>query len=212
MIHLSSVTGRSSQSRGTQISIPPAIFTSCSWIEEVGHEVVHKPAERFNLSSVSLICPRDCSIAHIRKSKFRRCSGGILVTCSSHVKWLSSMCQSSSSTLSLSQTTELIILSLRENPDTQLRKPLLPLVSVLYPTWHRMRGDKNAARFYFTVFCFNIFCLLCLCSDRTGKRSIMPDSPADVKTQSRLTPPTMPPPPSTQGAPRNSSYTPTTCE
>uniref|UniRef100_A0A3B4FTR8 RUNX1 partner transcriptional co-repressor 1 n=1 Tax=Pundamilia nyererei TaxID=303518 RepID=A0A3B4FTR8_9CICH len=120
------------------------------------------------------------------------------------------MCQSSSSTLSLSQTTELIILSLRENPDTQLRKPFLPLVSTLYPTWHRMRGDKNAARFYFTVFCFNIFCLPCLCSDRTGKRSIMPDSPADVKTQSRLTPPTMPPPPSTQGAPRNSSYTPTT--
>ncbi|KAA8585872.1 hypothetical protein FQN60_007441, partial [Etheostoma spectabile] len=52
--------------------------------------------------------------------------------------------------------------------------------------------------------------LLCLPSDRTGKRSTMPDSPADVKTQSRLTPPTMPPPPSTQGAPRNSSYTPTT--
>uniref|UniRef100_A0A4W6CL80 RUNX1 partner transcriptional co-repressor 1 n=2 Tax=Lates calcarifer TaxID=8187 RepID=A0A4W6CL80_LATCA len=47
-------------------------------------------------------------------------------------------------------------------------------------------------------------------TDRTGKRSTMPDSPADVKTQSRLTPPTMPPPPSTQGAPRNSSYTPTT--
>uniref|UniRef100_A0A8C6TL02 RUNX1 partner transcriptional co-repressor 1 n=2 Tax=Neogobius melanostomus TaxID=47308 RepID=A0A8C6TL02_9GOBI len=45
---------------------------------------------------------------------------------------------------------------------------------------------------------------------RTGKRSTMPDSPADVKAQSRLTPPTMPPPPSTQGAPRNSSYTPTT--
>uniref|UniRef100_A0A8C5CIU3 RUNX1 partner transcriptional co-repressor 1 n=1 Tax=Gadus morhua TaxID=8049 RepID=A0A8C5CIU3_GADMO len=41
-------------------------------------------------------------------------------------------------------------------------------------------------------------------------RSTMPDSPADVKTQSRLTPPTMPPPPSTQGAPRSSSYTPTT--
>ncbi|XP_051791463.1 protein CBFA2T1 isoform X4 [Erpetoichthys calabaricus] len=38
----------------------------------------------------------------------------------------------------------------------------------------------------------------------------MPDSPADVKTQSRLTPPTMPPPPSTQGAPRTSSFTPTT--
>lgn len=45
-----------------------------------------------------------------------------------------------------------------------------------------------------------------------GKRSTMPDSPADVKTQSRLTPPAMPPPPSTQGAPRNSSYTPTTRE
>ncbi|KAM6959384.1 protein CBFA2T1 isoform 2-T2 [Aplochiton taeniatus] len=45
---------------------------------------------------------------------------------------------------------------------------------------------------------------------RTEKRSTMPDSPADVKTQSRLTPPTMPPPPTTQGAPRTSSYTPTT--
>uniref|UniRef100_A0A9J8CE89 RUNX1 partner transcriptional co-repressor 1 n=1 Tax=Cyprinus carpio carpio TaxID=630221 RepID=A0A9J8CE89_CYPCA len=44
---------------------------------------------------------------------------------------------------------------------------------------------------------------------RTEKRSIMPDSPADVKTQSRLTPPTMPPPPTTQGAPRTSSFTPT---
>lgn len=54
--------------------------------------------------------------------------------------------------------------------------------------------------------------ILLLSSDRTGKHSTMPDSPADVKTQSRLTPPTMPPPPSTQGAPRNSSYTPTTCE
>ncbi|XP_052328890.1 protein CBFA2T1-like isoform X2 [Oncorhynchus keta] len=39
----------------------------------------------------------------------------------------------------------------------------------------------------------------------------MPDSPADVKTQSRLTPTTMPPPPpTTQGAPRTSSFTPTT--
>uniref|UniRef100_A0A8C9FYP0 Uncharacterized protein n=1 Tax=Pavo cristatus TaxID=9049 RepID=A0A8C9FYP0_PAVCR len=40
----------------------------------------------------------------------------------------------------------------------------------------------------------------------------MPDSPVDVKTQSRLTPPTMPPPPTTQGAPRTSSFTPTTTE
>uniref|UniRef100_UPI00398EC456 protein CBFA2T1 isoform X3 n=1 Tax=Pristiophorus japonicus TaxID=55135 RepID=UPI00398EC456 len=45
---------------------------------------------------------------------------------------------------------------------------------------------------------------------RTEKRSTMPDSPADVKTQSRLTPPTMPPPPTNQGAPRTSSFTPTT--
>lgn len=49
-------------------------------------------------------------------------------------------------------------------------------------------------------------------ADRTEKRSTMPDSPADVKTQSRLTPPTMPPPPTTQGAPRTSSFTPTACE
>ncbi|XP_076157538.1 protein CBFA2T1 isoform X5 [Alosa pseudoharengus] len=45
---------------------------------------------------------------------------------------------------------------------------------------------------------------------RTEKRLTMPDSPADVKTQSRLTPPTMPPPPTSQGAPRTSSFTPTT--
>uniref|UniRef100_A0AAZ3R105 RUNX1 partner transcriptional co-repressor 1 n=1 Tax=Oncorhynchus tshawytscha TaxID=74940 RepID=A0AAZ3R105_ONCTS len=43
------------------------------------------------------------------------------------------------------------------------------------------------------------------------KCSTMPDSPADVKAQSRLTPTTMPPPPpTTQGAPRTSSFTPTT--
>nr|AHW40015.1 RUNX1/RUNX1T1 fusion protein [Homo sapiens] len=46
--------------------------------------------------------------------------------------------------------------------------------------------------------------------NRTEKHSTMPDSPVDVKTQSRLTPPTMPPPPTTQGAPRTSSFTPTT--
>nr|XP_046181203.1 protein CBFA2T1 isoform X2 [Oncorhynchus gorbuscha] len=45
----------------------------------------------------------------------------------------------------------------------------------------------------------------------TEKCSTMPDSPADVKTLSRLTPTTMPPPPpTTQGAPRTSSFTPTT--
>ncbi|XP_055402669.1 protein CBFA2T1 isoform X8 [Bubalus kerabau] len=46
--------------------------------------------------------------------------------------------------------------------------------------------------------------------NRTEKHSTMPDSPVDVKTPSRLTPPTMPPPPTTQGAPRTSSFTPTT--
>nr|XP_033789122.1 protein CBFA2T1 isoform X5 [Geotrypetes seraphini] len=46
--------------------------------------------------------------------------------------------------------------------------------------------------------------------DRTEKHSTMPDSPVEVKTQARLTPPTMPPPPTTQGAPRTSSFTPTT--
>ncbi|XP_077208045.1 protein CBFA2T1 isoform X3 [Paroedura picta] len=46
--------------------------------------------------------------------------------------------------------------------------------------------------------------------NRIEKHSTMPDSPVDVKTQSRLTPPTMPPPPTTQGAPRTSSFTPTT--
>nr|AHW40013.1 RUNX1/RUNX1T1 fusion protein [Homo sapiens] len=50
----------------------------------------------------------------------------------------------------------------------------------------------------------------CFMRDRTEKHSTMPDSPVDVKTQSRLTPPTMPPPPTTQGAPRTSSFTPTT--
>ncbi|TSK28202.1 Protein CBFA2T1 [Bagarius yarrelli] len=46
--------------------------------------------------------------------------------------------------------------------------------------------------------------------NRTEKPFTMPDSPADVKAQPRLTPPTMPPPPGTQGAPRTSSFTPTT--
>uniref|UniRef100_A0A8C2DQI4 CBFA2/RUNX1 partner transcriptional co-repressor 3 n=1 Tax=Cyprinus carpio TaxID=7962 RepID=A0A8C2DQI4_CYPCA len=44
------------------------------------------------------------------------------------------------------------------------------------------------------------------------KAGTMPDSPADVKTQPRSTPPTMPPPPPavSQAANRNASFTPTT--
>ncbi|NXH37904.1 MTG16 protein, partial [Dicaeum eximium] len=38
----------------------------------------------------------------------------------------------------------------------------------------------------------------------------MPDSPADVKTQARSTPPSMPPPPAGQGASRHPSFTPST--
>lgn len=47
----------------------------------------------------------------------------------------------------------------------------------------------------------------------TGQKAgTMPDSPADVKTQPRSTPPTMPPPPPavSQAVNRNASFTPTT--
>ncbi|XP_026988797.2 protein CBFA2T3 isoform X1 [Tachysurus fulvidraco] len=49
-------------------------------------------------------------------------------------------------------------------------------------------------------------------SAETSKVGTMPDSPADVKTQPRSTPPTMPPPPPavSQAANRNASFTPTT--
>ncbi|XP_068811893.1 protein CBFA2T3 isoform X4 [Struthio camelus] len=47
--------------------------------------------------------------------------------------------------------------------------------------------------------------------DNAEKRATtMPDSPADVKTQSRSTPPSMPPPAVTQGATRHPSFTPNT--
>ncbi|KAM6942824.1 protein CBFA2T3 isoform 2-T2 [Xenentodon cancila] len=52
------------------------------------------------------------------------------------------------------------------------------------------------------------------CSEgsRVQKAGTMPDSPADVKTQPRSTPPTMPPPPPavSQATSRNASFTPTT--
>ncbi|XP_019063475.1 protein CBFA2T3 [Fukomys damarensis] len=48
--------------------------------------------------------------------------------------------------------------------------------------------------------------------DRTEKAAAMPDSPAEVKTQPRATPPSMPPPPpaAAQGATRPPSFTPHT--
>lgn len=52
-------------------------------------------------------------------------------------------------------------------------------------------------------------------ADPAAKRAAtMPDSPADVKTQPRSTPPSMPPPPPavTQGATRHPSFTPSTSE
>ncbi|XP_021112221.1 protein CBFA2T3 isoform X3 [Heterocephalus glaber] len=49
-------------------------------------------------------------------------------------------------------------------------------------------------------------------ADRTEKAAAMPDSPAEVKTQPRATPPSMPPPPpaASQGAARPPSFTPHT--
>uniref|UniRef100_A0A3B3SUL9 F2R like thrombin or trypsin receptor 3 n=1 Tax=Paramormyrops kingsleyae TaxID=1676925 RepID=A0A3B3SUL9_9TELE len=50
--------------------------------------------------------------------------GGILTRCPSHLIWFLSMRRSSGSTLSLSRMTELLTLSLRENPATLRRKPI----------------------------------------------------------------------------------------
>uniref|UniRef100_A0A3Q4HX33 CBFA2/RUNX1 partner transcriptional co-repressor 3 n=1 Tax=Neolamprologus brichardi TaxID=32507 RepID=A0A3Q4HX33_NEOBR len=57
-----------------------------------------------------------------------------------------------------------------------------------------------------SVFSFHIV------GSRVQKVGTMPDSPADVKTQPRSTPPTMPPPPPavSQSTNRNASFTPTT--
>lgn len=51
-----------------------------------------------------------------------------------------------------------------------------------------------------------------IAGSRVQKVGTMPDSPADVKTQPRSTPPTMPPPPPavSQATNRNASFTPAT--
>ncbi|XP_065441962.1 protein CBFA2T1 isoform X1 [Chrysemys picta bellii] len=92
-------------------------------------------------------------------------------------------------------------------------------------SWRRIYPARLARRGKGSVFCCaglgggspgpgalaqHLRCSARTREDRTEKHSTMPDSPVDVKTQSRLTPPTMPPPPTTQGAPRTSSFTPTT--
>ncbi|AWP01455.1 putative protein CBFA2T3-like [Scophthalmus maximus] len=62
----------------------------------------------------------------------------------------------------------------------------------------------------------SVLCSLTSCfhfeSSRVQKVGTMPDSPADVKTQPRSTPPTMPPPPPavSQATNRSASFTPTT--
>lgn len=60
--------------------------------------------------------------------------------------------------------------------------------------------------FFFSLLSFHI------AGSRVQKVGTMPDSPADVKTQPRSTPPTMPPPPPavSQATNRSASFTPTT--
>uniref|UniRef100_A0A452TSD1 Uncharacterized protein n=1 Tax=Ursus maritimus TaxID=29073 RepID=A0A452TSD1_URSMA len=57
-------------------------------------------------------------------------------------------------------------------------------------------------------------CIKCVHMDRKDKTATMPDSPTEVKTQPRSTPPGMPPPPpaASQGATRLPSFTPHTSE
>lgn len=53
------------------------------------HQCVPKPANRYNLSSMSSVCPRDLfQVGHALYTSPRRCPGGILVRCSNHLKWL----------------------------------------------------------------------------------------------------------------------------
>uniref|UniRef100_A0A3B4YZI5 CBFA2/RUNX1 partner transcriptional co-repressor 3 n=1 Tax=Seriola lalandi dorsalis TaxID=1841481 RepID=A0A3B4YZI5_SERLL len=63
-----------------------------------------------------------------------------------------------------------------------------------------------------TVSVFSFFFSFHISGSRVQKVGTMPDSPADVKTQPRSTPPTMPPPPPavSQATNRSASFTPTT--
>ncbi|XP_059392981.1 protein CBFA2T3 isoform X4 [Carassius carassius] len=94
----------------------------------------------------------------------------------------------------------------RRASSNTLTEPRLPTVTL---TSHSVTLDKRA---------LYRFALPAHLSKRqstgsTGQKAgTMPDSPADVKTQPRSTPPTMPPPPPavSQAANRNASFTPTT--
>lgn len=68
----------------------------------------------------------------------------------------------------------------------------------------------GAASSYLPVFLSSV--LSAVSGSRVLKVGTMPDSPADVKTQPRSTPPTMPPPPPavSQATNRSASFTPTT--
>ncbi|XP_051980865.1 protein CBFA2T3-like [Xyrauchen texanus] len=79
---------------------------------------------------------------------------------------------------------------------TTLAAPRVPTVTL---TSRRLVPDKRAFPRQST-------------GSKGQKAGTMPDSPADVKTQHRSTPPTMPPPPPavSQAANRNASFTPTT--
>ncbi|KAM8876438.1 protein CBFA2T3 isoform 2-T2 [Synchiropus picturatus] len=96
------------------------------------------------------------------------------------------------------------------SPASSARVPTVTLVS------HRELRDKHAARraqhrrLAPNPVASGLY--RCIEGSRVQKVGTMPDSPADVKTQPRSTPPTMPPPPPavSQATNRNASFTPTT--
>ncbi|XP_028257400.1 protein CBFA2T3 isoform X5 [Parambassis ranga] len=91
--------------------------------------------------------------------------------------------------------------------------PRVPTVTLIS---HRAQKDKHAAhRLQPGSLDHNLAAsshYRCSEGSRVQKVGTMPDSPADVKTQPRSTPPTMPPPPPavSQSTSRNASFTPAT--
>ncbi|XP_010776573.1 protein CBFA2T3 [Notothenia coriiceps] len=91
--------------------------------------------------------------------------------------------------------------------------PRIPTVTLIN---HREQRDKHTAhRLQPASLDLNLATssyYRCSEGSRVQKVGTMPDSPADVKTQPRSTPPTMPPPPPavSQASNRNASFTPAT--